>query len=209
MVETGTVEAERDWQNIMAKTEAVDEFMDKLDHPLKAEVQAIREIIKGVHPRITEEIKWNAPSFSYKDYIATFNLRERKRVHLVFHNPRIAEVQSDLLEGDYKDRRMAYFSGMSDVQAKRAALEEVVRGLVRLMDEDHAKTEVEAEPESDLPKLSAPARRALAAAGYVRLEQFTRLTENEVLQLHGMGPKALEQIRRALADKGLAFSKGK
>jgi uncharacterized protein YdhG (YjbR/CyaY superfamily) len=54
------------------KTAEVDAFMAKLDHPFKAEVQAVREIIKGVNPHITEQIKWNAPSFSYKDYLATF-----------------------------------------------------------------------------------------------------------------------------------------
>jgi hypothetical protein len=62
-------------------------------------------------------------------------------------------------------------------------------------------------PESDLPaKLAKPAQRALAAAGYVRLEQFTKVSEAEVLKLHGMGPKALEQIRRALAAKGQSFA---
>jgi hypothetical protein len=63
------------------------------------------------------------------------------------------------------------------------------------------------QPESDLPtQLAEPARRALAAAGYVRLEQFTNVTEAEVLRLHGMGPKALDQIRRALAAKGQSFA---
>jgi hypothetical protein len=55
--------------------------------------------------------------------------------------------------------------------------------------------------------LAAPARRALAEAGYARLEQFTAVTEAEVRQLHGMGPKAMEQIRLALAAKGLSFLK--
>ncbi|NOU71019.1 DNA-binding protein [Paenibacillus sp. LMG 31458] len=61
---------------------------------------------------------------------------------------------------------------------------------------------------SDLPKLSSPAHRALASAGYLRLEQFSKLTEAEVLKLHGMGPKALEQIRHALAAKGQSFADG-
>ncbi len=44
--------------------------------------------------------------------------------------------------------------------------------------------------ESDLPTdLSNPARRALVGAGYVYLKQFTKLSEAEVLKLHGMGPK--------------------
>jgi hypothetical protein len=63
------------------------------------------------------------------------------------------------------------------------------------------------EPESDLPAgLAKPAQRALAEAGYTRLEQFTKLREAEVMRLHGMGPNALDQIRRALAAKGLSFA---
>jgi DNA-directed RNA polymerase alpha subunit len=60
---------------------------------------------------------------------------------------------------------------------------------------------------NDLPPgLAKPAQRALSRAGYSRLEQFTKLSEEEVLQLHSMGPKALEQIRRALAARGLTFA---
>ncbi len=64
--------------------------------------------------------------------------------------------------------------------------------------------------EGDLPKeLAQPARRALAAAGIQRLEQLTKLSEAEVKQLHGIGPNALAQLRRALGAKGLAFADGK
>jgi hypothetical protein len=114
----------------------VDEYMDKLDHPFKAEVQAVREIIKGVHPGIIEQVKWNAPSFSFKDYgyIATFNLRTQQHVHLIFHNPAIASIKSEILEGNYPDRRMVYFADMNDVKAKQAALEYVVGELVKRMD---------------------------------------------------------------------------
>ncbi len=62
------------------------------------------------------------------------------------------------------------------------------------------------EPASDLPKLSQPAHRALAAAGYVRLEQFTHVRAAEVRQLHGVGPKGIRLIRAALAAKGKAFA---
>jgi hypothetical protein len=60
--------------------------------------------------------------------------------------------------------------------------------------------------ESDLPKLAAPARRALAGAGYTQLDQFTEVIEAEVLKLHGMGPNAMKALREALAEKGLAFT---
>ena len=67
----------------------------------------------------------------------TFNLRAPSHAHLVFHNPMIVQVKSKLLEGDYKDRRMTYFSDMNDVRAKEAELENVVKELVRLMDTEH------------------------------------------------------------------------
>jgi uncharacterized protein YdhG (YjbR/CyaY superfamily) len=117
----------------MDNTEQVNEFMDKLDHPFKAEVQMIREIIKKVNKNITEQIKWNAPSFSYKgESLVTFNLWAKEHIHLVFHNPMISKVKSKLLEGDYDHRRMAYFSDKNDVKAKKSALEKVLKDLIKL-----------------------------------------------------------------------------
>jgi|ERR1700752_4829343 len=77
-------------------TAQVNKFMDELDHPFKAEVQMIREIIRNVNKDIAEQIKWNAPSFSYKgEYLVTFNLREIQKIHLVFHNPMISKVKNN------------------------------------------------------------------------------------------------------------------
>lgn len=117
----------------VSRTDQVEEFLRELNHPLKAEVEAVRSIIKGVDEGIAEEIKWRAPSFNYKgEYLVTFNLWETKRIHLVFHNPRIAQVKSTLLEGKYVDRRMAYFADMRDVKAKRPLLEKALKDLIRL-----------------------------------------------------------------------------
>lgn len=115
-------------------TAEVEAYLARLDHPLKAEIEAVRAIIKGVAPGITEQVKWNAPTFSYKGYLVTIHVRTRDRVHLVFHNAAILNDTSGLLEGDYVDRRMAYFKDMRDVRAKRAALEGVVSAWVRLKD---------------------------------------------------------------------------
>lgn len=118
---------------IVNQTEEVNKFMAQLDHPFKAEVQMVREIIKNVNPDITEQIKWNAPSFSYKgESLVTFNLWEKKRIHLVFHNPMISNVKSKLLEGDYDHRRMAYFADQKDIQAKRQTLEKALKDLIKL-----------------------------------------------------------------------------
>ena len=111
----------------------VAEFMENLDHPLKEEVQLVREIIQNVDSAISEQIKWNAPSFSFQgEYLVTFNLRAKDRIHLVFHNPMIAKVKSPLLEGNYPDRRMAYFADRSEIQAKRQSLEKALKDLIKL-----------------------------------------------------------------------------
>jgi len=57
---------------------------------------------------------------------------------------------------------------------------------------------------NDFPKLASPARRALQNAGIIRLKQLTQVTEEELLQLHGMGPNALEKLREALEANGLS-----
>ena len=117
----------------VSRTDKVDEFLENLSHPLKAEVEAVRAIIKGVSKDINEEVKWNAPSFNYKgEYLVTFNLRETKRIHLVFHNPQIARVKNDLLEGDYVDRRMVYFVNMKDIKTNKPLLEKALRDLIKL-----------------------------------------------------------------------------
>jgi hypothetical protein len=59
--------------------------------------------------------------------------------------------------------------------------------------------------ETDLPKLAAPARRALEGAGYTRLEQIAQAKESDVAKLHGMGPNAKNVLRNALKERGLSF----
>lgn len=117
----------------VSRIDKVDEFLRELNHPLTAEIEAVRSIIKGVNKDIAEEVKWKAPSFNYKgEYLVTFNLWETKRIHLVFHNPKISKVKSSILEGDYETRRMAYFADMKDIKAKKPLLEKALKDLIKL-----------------------------------------------------------------------------
>jgi hypothetical protein len=60
----------------------------------------------------------------------------------------------------------------------------------------------------DFPdKLSQPALRALASAGYSTLAQLTQVSEVEIASLHGMGPKGVRLLREALDARGLSFRK--
>ncbi len=48
--------------------------------------------------------------------------------------------------------------------------------------------------------IAAPALRALYAAGYRKLADVVKITDAELLSLHGMGPKAVRLIREAISS---------
>jgi DNA-directed RNA polymerase alpha subunit len=60
--------------------------------------------------------------------------------------------------------------------------------------------------EFDSLAIGNPARRALAAAGIETLEDLTKISEGELLKLHGVGPKAHGVICESMKDNGLQFS---
>lgn len=60
--------------------------------------------------------------------------------------------------------------------------------------------------DNDFPKMSNPAHDALEAAGYTRLEQLRNVTEREIANLHGMGPKSIRELNEALAARGWSFA---
>src|SRR5262245_53119364 len=116
-------------------TAEVDAFMETLNHPLKVEVQAVRDIIKDVNPAITEHIKWNAPSFCYNgDDRVTMNLRANDYLQLIFHRGAKVKDSKDfsfedstgLLEWLAADRAVVKLHNMDEVMAKKAALAKIV-----------------------------------------------------------------------------------
>jgi uncharacterized protein YdeI (YjbR/CyaY-like superfamily) len=118
----------------MKKNPEVDAFIDALDNPLKEEIEAIRKIILNASNKIEESIKWKAPSFFYKDNMATFNPRAKKYVTLIFHKGALIKDKTGLLEGDTEFARTARFYDMNDVKSKRKQLENVVKQWINVMD---------------------------------------------------------------------------
>lgn len=61
-------------------------------------------------------------------------------------------------------------------------------------------------PPSELtPRIGKVARRELAAHGITRYEQLTRVRPAELLEIHGVGPKAIRILEEELAARRLAF----
>jgi hypothetical protein len=110
--------------------DAVSVFMDNLAYPLKKEVEALRKIIKSVDKNISERIKWNAPSYYTTADFLTFNLRSAEYVLLIFHHIAIVDISSQLLEGDYKDRRMMYFRDSASIKKDKEELMRIIAEMV-------------------------------------------------------------------------------
>jgi hypothetical protein len=122
---------------------AVIAFLRELDHPLKQEIETVRQIILSVSPEIREGIKWNAPSFRTTEYFATLNLRAKDgkdRVWLILHtgakvkdNTKVMQIDdpAGLLQWLARNRCLVTFGDGREIQSKRTALEAIVRDWIR------------------------------------------------------------------------------
>ena len=76
------------------RSREVELFMSGLDHPSKEGIERLRTAILDSNDRITEHVKWNAPSFCYaSEDRVTFRLYPEDRAQLVFH--RGAKIKDD------------------------------------------------------------------------------------------------------------------
>jgi hypothetical protein len=123
------------------KPTAVEEYLRNLPPLRQKETQAVRRIILGVNPKITEEIKWAAPSFALGEHFCTFNAWAKDDVQLIFHHgPRKATSKGvpihdpdGLLEWLATDRASVRFESLQDIRSKKAALQSVVRQWIKAM----------------------------------------------------------------------------
>ena len=116
-------------------TAEVDQFLTTLDHPRIDVIERLRAVVLGANPHITEHIKWNGPSFCFRnDDRVTMRVHPADKVQLIFH--RGAKVkdttnlafadQSGLLKWVAADRATATFTTFDQVVECEAVLAEVV-----------------------------------------------------------------------------------
>ena len=117
------------------EAEQVNDWMDKLDASFKPSINAVRKIIKAASAKLNERIKWNAPSYYYNEDIVTFGPTKAKdKIILVFHHPDIVKIRSELLQGNYKDRRLVYLNSMKEIKDAQKELERIVKESVAMID---------------------------------------------------------------------------
>lgn len=116
----------------------VEDFIKTNSHPLKKEMLELRKIVKQSVPSLTEQIKWNAPSFCHGgDDKITFNLSKPDAILLIFHRGAkakkvaskspILKANAALLEWPAPDRGILKFKSMNDVGALKSQLKTIVK----------------------------------------------------------------------------------
>jgi hypothetical protein len=123
--------------------EQVEEFMSGLDHPLKEIVTATRTLILDANKKLTEHIKWNAPSFCIDEVDKiTFNLHNKEYVMLVFHKGAKAKSStnkeplfkddSGMLEWVASDRAVLKLLSIAEVKSKSEQLKKLVNHWIKV-----------------------------------------------------------------------------
>lgn len=114
----------------------VQAFIFALDHPQRDAIVALRQLLLSADPAISEEVKWNAPSFRTSEHFATMHLRGQDSFQLILHLgaksgrmvPKDAIADPDkLLKWLGPDRASVTFSGATDLANKSDALVAIVR----------------------------------------------------------------------------------
>ena len=121
----------------LSDSEQVAELIGKLEKPVAEAVELIRQIFLSIDG-ISEQIKWNSPSFYYNGEMKAFDPKEYKRdiavanlhrgrLMLVFPTGAKVNDTTGLLEGSYTDgRRIVNFEDAEDVKAKEDSLRKVI-----------------------------------------------------------------------------------
>lgn len=111
-------------------------FLDKLNHPLRPEIEQLRRIILNATNGMTETIKWNGPNYCYDDQDrVTMRIQPPKQIQLIFHRgaKKLVQPQTQLIEDcsgllywKENDRAIATFKSTADIETAKKNLEGIV-----------------------------------------------------------------------------------
>ncbi len=129
----------------MQKYTSLEDVFTSLKQPRKSEVEALRKIILETEPELKEQLKWNAPSYSYNhDDRITFNLFNPDYTRLVFHAgaktkedkkaPPVFEDETGLLEWNSNIRATVIFSSLEQINESKQNLIKIIKKWLVLFD---------------------------------------------------------------------------
>src|SRR3989337_3270469 len=117
------------------------EFLDVLEHRMKREIEVLRKIILNSNTKLTEHIKWNAPSFCIENEDrVTMKLHPAKNIQLIFHRGAKVKAQpkeqlisgySSFLKWPANDRAVATFTNMDEIKSNEKKLSVIINEWIK------------------------------------------------------------------------------
>ncbi|MEI2695830.1 MAG: DUF1801 domain-containing protein [Saprospiraceae bacterium] len=128
-------------------TDALNNYLNELEHPLKNALLELKQQILSKFPEISAQLKWNSLSlyfngemkpFNPKEYkrdLVVFNLNKKEYILLVFPTGSKINDGNQILEGEYSDgRRMLKISSIEDLKNKMTDLHLVIKSWIAQID---------------------------------------------------------------------------
>ncbi len=116
----------------------VSDFLEQQNHPFREEIELLRNIILSVDNKLTENIKWNGPNYSFdnEDRITMRIQPPVEQVQLIFHRGAKKQEQpkdklipstSKLLNWKENDRAIITYKSMKDIEGSRSELSDIIK----------------------------------------------------------------------------------
>ncbi len=172
----------------------VNAYIAAFPEDLQKILEQVRETVRKAAPGADETISYGMPAFRYKGgviiYFAGF------KNHIGFYATPSGHAAFAKELSKYKQGR-----GSVQFPLDKPMPLNLIARMVKFRFQQQAEKEIDF-----LPRLSAPARRALQSNGIKTLKDLAKYTEAEILQFHGIGKTAIPILRKALKEKGFSFN---
>ena len=177
----------------IAKPANIDAYIATFPGGVQKILEQVRVTVIKAAPGAEETISYGMPAFRYKGRVIIYFAGYKSHIGLYATPAGHAAFAKELSK---------YKQGRGSVQFpldKPMPLNLIAR-MVKFRAKQQAEKEIDF-----LPRLSAPARRALQNNGVKTLKDLAKYTETEILQFHGIGKTAIPVLQKALQEKGFNF----
>jgi uncharacterized protein YdeI (YjbR/CyaY-like superfamily) len=123
------------------KNTEVTKFLDEFNHPLRVEIELLRELILSSHNELKENIKWNAPNYTHNENDRiTMKLMPPKQVQIILHRGskkreqpknRLIIDESNLLSWKENDRAIASFKNLAEINDSKDSLVKIIQQWIK------------------------------------------------------------------------------
>lgn len=183
------------------KATTVEEYLSRQPKEVRAAFERIRRTVKTVAPDATERISYGMPTFFVEKALLGYAAHTEHCSIFPWSGLTLKGFREELKDFSTSAGTVRF---TPDRPIPVKLLERIILARLGEIRSGIPRTALRSDAIA-LPKLAAPARRALAAAKIATLKELRRHREAEIAALHGMGPNALAALRAAMKAAGFSF----